>query len=195
MGWRNYATTQQTGASFDNPSFPLASADFFARNFLGDAYPLSTSFTTVSTAVRNNRTDQAAMSRQELIKLQRTIGFSQSLLQYLGTFSRELNRPAPDWPRVNGNYLTERFDMTNLQLVIPGFKIRRGNGKGHQYGLNKKQPARQTFWLDVDRKEPSCRVLATLIPTITVIGNMGFPATTSTSCQTTRTFSRSSTMP
>ena len=29
------------------------------------------------------------MSRQELIKLQRTIGFSQSLLQYFGTFSRE----------------------------------------------------------------------------------------------------------
>ena len=147
MGWRNYATTQQTGASFDNPSFPLASADNFAKNFLGDAYPLSTSFTTVSTAVRNNRTDQAAMSRQELIKLQRTIGFSQSLLQYLGTFSRELNRPAPDWPRVNGNYLTERFDMTNLQLVIPGFKIRRGNGKGHQYGLNKKSQLGRLFGL------------------------------------------------
>ena len=82
MGWRNYATTQQTGASFNNPSFALASADKFASNFLGDAYPLATSFTTVSTAVRNNRTDQAAMIRQELIKLQRTIGFSQSLLQY-----------------------------------------------------------------------------------------------------------------
>ena len=147
MGWRNYATTQQTGASFDNPSFPLASADNFARNFLGAAYPLATSFTTVSTTVRNNRTDQAAMSRQELIKLQRTIGFSQSLLQYLGTFSRELNRPAPDWPRVNGNYLTERFDMTNLQVVIPGFKIRRGNGKGHQYGLNKKSEIGRLFGL------------------------------------------------
>ena len=40
------------------------------------------------------------MTRQELIKLQRTIGFSQSLLQYLGTFSREQNRPAPDWPQL-----------------------------------------------------------------------------------------------
>ncbi len=74
MGWRNYATTQQTG-SFNNPSFPLGNADFYARNFLGAAYPLATSFTTVSTAVQNNRTDQAAMTRQELIKLQRTYRF------------------------------------------------------------------------------------------------------------------------
>jgi Putative Ig domain len=147
MGWRNYATTRQTGASFNNPSFPLGSADSFAENFLGAAYPLATSFTTVSTAVRNNRTDQAAMSRQELIKLQRTIGFSQSLLQYLGTFSRELNRPAPDWPQVDGHYLTERFDMTNLQVVIPGYRVHRGNGKGHQYGLNKKSQLGRLFGL------------------------------------------------
>ena len=40
MGWRNYATTQQTGASFDNPSFPLASADFYAQIFPG-GMPLS----------------------------------------------------------------------------------------------------------------------------------------------------------
>ena len=93
MGWRNYATTQQTGASFNSPSFPSPAPDTYAINFLGAAYPLATSFTTVSTAVSSNRTDQAAMSRQQLIKLQRSIGFNQSLLQYLGTFSRELNRP------------------------------------------------------------------------------------------------------
>jgi Putative Ig domain len=147
MGWRNYATTQQSGASFDTPSFALASADNYARYFLGAAYPLATSFTTVSNAVQNNRTDQAAMSRQELIKLQRTIGFSQSLLQYLGTFSRELNRPAPDWPKVNGNNLTVRFDMSNIQAVIPGFRIRHGNGKGHQYGVNKQSQVGQLFGL------------------------------------------------
>jgi hypothetical protein len=146
-GWRNYATTQQSGASFTSPLFPLASADNFARNFLGAAFPLATSFTIVSTTVRNNRTDQAAMSRQELIKLQRTIGFSQSLLQYLGTFSRELNRPAPDWPTVSGNNLTARFDMSNIQAVIPGYVIHHGNGKGHQYGLNKNSQLGQLFGL------------------------------------------------
>lgn len=160
MGWRNYATTKQPGAFFPNgnPWFPPApdnppdpTKDLYARNFLGAAYPLATSFTTVSTAVQNNRTDQAAMSRQELIKLQRTIGFNQSLLQYLGTFSRELNRPAPDWPKVSGRNLTERFDMTYLQAIIPGFKIHNGNGIGHQYGLQKKLDVARLFgltWVD-----------------------------------------------
>lgn len=154
MGWRNYATTQQTGASFDNPQFPLGNADFFARYFLGAAYPLATSFTTVSAVSWGipPRTDQAAMNRQELIKLQRTIGFSQSLLQYLGTFSRELNRPAQDWPLKSGNRLSDRFDMTNLQIAIPGFRIRPGNnGKGHAWGLAKKSDFFRLFglvWVD-----------------------------------------------
>jgi len=152
MGWRNYATTRQTGASFNTPSFPLGNADFYASYFLGAAYPLATSFTTVSTAVQSDRTDQAAMSRQELIKLQRTIGFSQSLLQYLGTFSREKNRPAQDWPLKSGNRLSTRFDMTNLQIVIPGFRIRPGNnGKGHAWGLQKQTDFFRLFglvWVD-----------------------------------------------
>ena len=152
MGWRNLATTAQSGAFFDSgsPSFPSPAPDNYASYFLGAAIPLTTSFTTVSTAVASGRTDQAVMSRQELIKLQRTIGFSQSLLQYLGTFSREWNRPAPDWPQLNGK-LAARFDMSNLQGVIPGFKIHHGNGKGHQYGLQKKSDIAILFgltWVD-----------------------------------------------
>ena len=93
------------------------------------------------------------MTRQELIKLQRTIGFPQSLLQYLGTFSRDTNRPAQDWPLENGqSRLSGRFDMTNMQLVIPGFRIRPGNnGKGHAWGLQKKALICQLFgfaWVD-----------------------------------------------
>src|SRR6266480_171837 len=96
MGWRNYATTQQTGASFGNPSFILASADNYAQYFLGAIPPFTTPFTGVSAVSWSSpgsppRTDQAVMTRQELIRLQRTIGFSQNLLQYLGTFSREYN--------------------------------------------------------------------------------------------------------
>ena len=162
MGWRNYATTHQPAAFFPNgnPWFPPApdyppdpTKDLFAKNFLGAAYPLATSFTTVSTAVQNNRTDQAAMSRQQLIKLQRSLDnpsgqFPQSLLQYLGTFSSESNRPAPDWPKVNGNNLTARFDMTNLQIIIPGFWVPPGNnGIGHAYGLQKKSLIGQLFGL------------------------------------------------
>jgi hypothetical protein len=154
MGWRNYATTQQTGASFDNPSFALGNADFYARNFLGAVYPLITPFTTVSAVSWGAppRTDQAAMSRQQLIKLQRALDnpsgqFPQSLLQYLGTFSRENNRPAQDWPLKNGRRLSDRFDMTNLQAVIPGFAIHHGNGHGHQYGLNKHSDFANLFGL------------------------------------------------
>jgi hypothetical protein len=141
MGWRNHATTGQTAASFDSPSFLLASADNYAKYFLGPALPFSTAFTTVSASVgTDGRTDQAAMNRQELIKLQRTIGFSQSLLQYLGTFSREQrqNRPAPDWPGLTGQLATARWDMNNLAMAIPdAWIVHHGNGHGHAWGLQK----------------------------------------------------------
>jgi Putative Ig domain len=153
MGWRNYATTQQpTSASFDSPSFLLASADNYARYFIGNPVPpyfppYTTPFTTVSTAVQNQRTDQGTITRQELIKLQRTIGFSQSLLQYLGTFSRESNRPAPDWPQLNGK-LPARWDMNNLAIVIPNSWIWPGHhGVGHAYGLQRQSEIAQLFGL------------------------------------------------
>lgn len=146
MGWRNYATTKQPGAFFPNgnPSFPAGpsptatpTADLYARYFLGSIPPFFTPFTTVPTTVQNGRTDQAMMTRQELIRLQRTIGFDQSLLQYLGTFSREFNRPAPSWlpDPVSGRILATRWDMNNLQIVIPAPWFYPGNhGVGHAYG-------------------------------------------------------------
>jgi hypothetical protein len=88
-----------------------------SRDFPPPTYVFMTPFTTVRNDIPpvNGRTDQAVMTRQELIKLQRTIGFSQSLLQYLGTFSREQNRPAPDSPRLQGGLAAARWDMNNLQ--------------------------------------------------------------------------------
>jgi len=146
MGWRNYATTQQPStASFDSPSFPLASADNYARYFLGPVLPFTTPFTTVSTTVQNGRTDQGVITRQELIKLQRTIGFSQSLLQYLGTFSRETNRPAPDWPQA----VAGRWDMNYLALAIPdAWIVHPGHhGQGHAWGLQRHTEFAQRFGL------------------------------------------------
>ena len=145
MGWRNYATTQQSGASFNSPSFLLASADNYARYFLGAIPPFNTSFSAVPVTVQNGRTDQAVMTRQELIRLQRTIGFSQSLLQYLGTFSRETNRPAPDWAQT----LAARWDMNNISLAIPDAWIVHpgGHGQGHAYGLQRHTEFAQLFGL------------------------------------------------
>src|SRR5438094_1562646 len=140
MGWRNYATTQQTDASFDNPSFPSPAPDTYAHYFLGAVAPFTAPYTAVSAVSWGTpaRTDQAMINRQELIRLQRTIGFSQSMLQYLGTFSRDRNRPAPDWPAVNGNRVAARFDMNNLQSVLPNAKQWPGYyGIGHAYGLQR----------------------------------------------------------
>jgi Putative Ig domain len=150
IGWRNYATTQQSGASFDSPSFPpdLTHEEYYAKYFLGPGGSFTTPFTTVSASVGpDGRTDQAVMSRQELIKLQRTIGFNQSLLQYLGTFSREQNRPAPDWPQLN-NKLPARFDINNLSLVVPDPAGLKFHGNGHHYGQLKKQPIGLFFGLE-----------------------------------------------
>ncbi len=150
IGWRNFATTQQpTNASFDNPSFPSPAPDNYARYFLGAVLPFTTPFTTVSTAAQNGRTDQAVMTRQELIRLQRTIGFSQNLLQYLGTFSRERNHPAPDWPQLSGGLAAARWDMNNLALVIPDSWIvyPGGHGQGHAWGLQNRSLFAQRFGL------------------------------------------------
>ena len=150
IGWRNHATTQQSGASFDSPSFPpdLTHEEYYAKYFLGPGGSFTTPFTTVSASVGpDGRTDQAVMSRQELIKLQRTIGFNQSLLQYLGTFSREQNRPAPDWPQLN-NKLPARFDINNLSLVVPDPAGLKFHGNGHHYGQLKKQPIGLFFGLE-----------------------------------------------
>ena len=117
--------------------------------------PFRTPFTTVSTAVVNNRTDQAVMSRQELIRLQRTIGFSQSLLQYLGTFSREYNRPAAYWPQLSNTLAGARWDMNNLSLVIPDAWIVRPGGHGHGSRLRPAEAfrIRPAIWLALGKRK------------------------------------------
>jgi hypothetical protein len=83
--------------------------------------------------------DQAFISRQQLLKLLRSIdpsGSWQNRVQYMGTFSRERNRPAPDWPHLNG-HLPDRFDIANLGLVKPypdGAAVCRGQGHNNGNG-------------------------------------------------------------
>ena len=112
--------------------------------------------------MQDGRTDQAVMTRQELIRLQKTIGFSPSLLQDPGTFSREWNRPAPDWPQLNGK-LGARWDMNNLALVIPTPWFYPGNhGVGHAYGKQRNTDLAVLFglvWVPAsnDFADPSIR--------------------------------------
>ncbi len=150
MGWRNYATTQQpTSASFNTPSFPLASANNYAQILPRGCVCLSPhlSLQCRKPYPQDGRTDQAVMTRQELIKLQRTIGFSQSLLQYLGTFSREQTGRRPIGPSLMVIYAA-RFDMNNLALAIPdAWIVHPGNRSRSRLGLQKHTLFAQLFGL------------------------------------------------
>src|SRR4029077_8399300 len=147
VGWRNYGTTKQTATSFRRFSFqldPNAQQDTWGSYLLdfGDApysdpsiYPV---ISVPSDFPSNDRTDQAFMTRKELLRLQGSIGFSQDLLQYMGTFSRERNRPAPDWRSLNERS-PDRFPMNAIGLVKPvtpdSVTTRgRGNGEGRGNG-------------------------------------------------------------
>src|SRR6266581_2773059 len=149
VGWRNYGTTKQTATAFRRFSFqldPNTQQDAWGNYLLdfGDApysdlsiYP----FTSVpSDFPSNDRTDQAFTSRKELLRLQGSIGFSQDLLQYMGTFSRERNQPSPDWRSLNDR-LPDRFPMNAIGLVKPAppdsvATRGRGNGEGRGNGWN-----------------------------------------------------------
>jgi hypothetical protein len=169
VGWRNYAMTQRTFTGFPSPSpSPIfgagdtncAKQDFYGSyllyfgdppftieslldKLLASTYP----FTSVAAYVSSGRTDQALTTRQELLKLQRSLdnppgAFSQNVLQYMGTFSRERNRPAQDWPNLSqtGALSEGRFNLTNLALVIPNPSdcvVPHGQKKGWQTGKNK----------------------------------------------------------
>jgi hypothetical protein len=160
VGWRNYAMTQRTLSNFPgNPGFAgeqdCAKQDFFGSYLLyfGDppftieslADKLAASlypFTAVPTYVNNSRTDQALMTRQQLLRLRSSIGFSQNVLQYMGTFSRERNMPAQDWPHLieTGSLSDGRFNLNNLALVVPNpldCQLPHGKKVGWQTGKNR----------------------------------------------------------
>jgi hypothetical protein len=150
VGWRNFANTSQSDGSFGAPSFSKNrnvqdKYGSYLLDFGDPPYPSPNStypFTSVDTATSNSRTDQAFMTRQELLKLQSSLGFSQNLLQYMGTFSRERNQPARDWGsggKAIGSRLPDRFDITNLGLVKPnpGGTPKPNRGKGQPKGVGR----------------------------------------------------------
>jgi hypothetical protein len=190
VGWRNYAMTQRTGASFGNFSYAgetdCAKQDFYGSYLLYFGDPpfsitnlsdklLASTYPFISAAnyVSNNRTDQALITRQELLRLQRALNnppgqFSQNVLQYMGTFSRERNRPAQDWPGLNpaGSLSEGRFNLNNLALVVPNPAdcfIAHGKKKGWQTGKNKNHLCGDSpsihelfglYWIRADVRDP-----------------------------------------
>ena len=112
IGWRNYATVQPSGTF---PSFTFTSAA--TSNFITYFLDTNRDFRTAATTVNGNRTDQNFISRAQLIKLRADISASVNMLQYLGTFSREQNRPT--WRLSPTDPLTARFAIGKLAEVVP----------------------------------------------------------------------------
>lgn len=121
VGWRNYATVRPNSVfpnfTFDLPTVAGGTGTRFVNYFAGNPQiGTSQDFRTVATTTYLNRTDQAFISRTELIKLQQEAGFGAGALQHLGTFSRERN--SPTW-RSGTAAITQRFYIGNLNLVKP----------------------------------------------------------------------------
>jgi hypothetical protein len=123
VGWRNLvsATVRLTGGGGGGPaqSFPnlSPSPSPFVTYFLNN----SRDFLTVNPITNSvGRTDQAFTTRSQLIQLVGALGDTNpsanivTLLQYLGTFSRELN--SPTWQSAS-NPIPQRFKLDNISLL------------------------------------------------------------------------------
>jgi Tfp pilus assembly protein PilX len=119
IGWRNYSNASP-GGSYSAFTF-AANPTEFIRYFLETGGPTgadrSRNFGVVNTPAgyssANPRTDQAITSRTELLALRKSLTFAQDAMQYLGTFSREINRPT--WG-TSGTVLAGRFPLNRFDL-------------------------------------------------------------------------------
>jgi hypothetical protein len=99
IGWRNYASAQPTGNLTANFTFGATSATNFVKYILSSTNGFMSTYGTPWPGPSGTGTDQAFVTRQELISFRATISpspnpaFPANALQYLTTFSRELNRP------------------------------------------------------------------------------------------------------
>jgi len=115
VGWRNYATanvpTSGQGSTFPDLSpSPAPFVTYFLDN--------SRDFLTVNPIINSKgRTDQAFGTRSELIQLVVSglgAAATPNLLQYLSTFSRELN--SPTWQSAT-NPISQRFQLDKISLL------------------------------------------------------------------------------
>ncbi len=95
IGWRNYASAQVPGASFSSPGITSVSAS----NYYNSVISNTTGFLNVSGSSSNSgQTDQMFISRRQLILFAQNAlglsGTSLNALNYLATFTRDLNQPS-----------------------------------------------------------------------------------------------------
>ncbi|XHR29706.1 MAG: hypothetical protein ACFUZC_03930 [Chthoniobacteraceae bacterium] len=129
VGWRNYASGKASGTF---PSFSFTSGSSYASALASN----TTGFLVLSGTTQNGRTDQAVLSRQQLISLLLATGSDAgaNALQYLGTFSRESDQPSyiptpatgtnPNLLEIPVKYAFTRPDGTTAAVGDPLLKHR-----------------------------------------------------------------------
>jgi len=158
VGWRNYATARPAGnlggLTFDATA-ALRYHDFVFSNTNG--------FLTVSGTATGGNTDQAFTSRQSLLQMRETLGFSQDALQYMGTFSRDLDQPS----------VSPSKDLPLVKSGINSNATTWGTGNDafgkSRYDATKKSP------YDINPEFPSVRVLQPFTRPDATTANAGDP--------------------
>ena len=163
VGWRNYATAGLGGSAFGSFTFTTGQGSSWLKNFVLNN---DSGFLKVSGS-SGGLSDQAFLSRQQLIQFLTAIASSPNssgiasllnALQYLGTFSREVN--APSWaPTANASdmggsssstyaYKDNKDNAAEPNRFIPNVRIPsnavitsyKSNGAAFQYAINANEP-------------------------------------------------------
>jgi hypothetical protein len=126
VAWRNYASIPVPGSTFLTPGFTAASGSSYNSAITSN----TTGYLSVSgSALNNNQSDHMFTSRQELIKfVQNGLGVSGTalnVLNYLTTFSRDLNQPSytpnPNRPLATGTASGGNPDAGGDNYINPPF--------------------------------------------------------------------------
>jgi hypothetical protein len=152
VGWRNYASAKPSGNFGSTLAFNTTSTNNYYNFVLSDptniklvAYSPNSFLKTSGAPVYNDQTDQAFVSRQELIAFRNTTQFPSNALQYLCTFSREAAAATPQWspavpttinPNFQNLWVTGSFTRNDGSIATEG-----------EYLVNKRFLLQRLNWL------------------------------------------------
>jgi hypothetical protein len=141
VGWRNYATAQLSSANGTYGGFtftPPAPSNWLTNFVLTNTNGFMK--TIAPTGVTTPPSDQAFVSRQQLIALTQSLGISPDFLQYMGTFSRSFEQPSftpdPNRPMIINNATTSSTPPTVGGSPNEDTYIGNNDGQGGDSSIN-----------------------------------------------------------
>jgi hypothetical protein len=196
VGWRNCASAQP-GGNFPSFTFTAAQASNYVNSVLSNTNGFMAVRATRSDGTDNvwvsgsggsnaaKRTDQMFPDRQTLIKFRASSGFNANALQYLGTFSREINSPSFSPSTPPGSTIDYATLASTSNAVNPNFLLRRVTTSFTRFDgttaavgeplVKTRFPLSRLAWITY--KGPSAS-LATTDPAITQLTDAGVPLST-----------------